>query len=340
MNAEDLFVERVKALAPGSDRLRVGIGDDAAVIETPAGPLVATTDMLVEEVDFLAGEEPERLGRRAAAVNLSDLAAMGARPEFFLLCVGFPRELGPDYPLAVARGAVSRAAVFEAVLAGGDISEARQTVVAIAFWGRPESEPLLRSGARPGDHVWVSGWPGRAAAGLKLAQLTATFTSVGSPPTPHLIGLEPGKEAELLDAYRDPEPRVALGQALARGGLAHAAIDVSDGLGLDASRLARASGVRIVLERERLPLAPALAAWADVESLDPLELVLGGGDDYELLFAAPPDAEGRLAAGSPEWGVPVRRIGTCEEGSGTVLRFESGERDIARLGFDHLERRP
>jgi thiamine-monophosphate kinase len=340
MNAEDLLVERLKALAPAAGRLQAGIGDDAAVVRMPAGSLVATTDMLVEDVDFLTGEEPERLGRRAAAVNLSDLAAMGALPEFFLLCIGYPRQLGPDYPLAVARGAVSRAAPFQAALAGGDISQAPRTVVVIAFWGRLEAAPLLRSGARPGDHVWVSGWPGRAAAGLRLARLTATFASAGSPPTPHLIGLDPGKEAELLGAYRDPEPRVALGRALARGGLARAAIDVSDGLGLDASRLARASGVRIAIDRERLPISPALAAWAEVESLDPVDLVLGGGDDYELLFAAPPGAEPRLSAGSPEWGVGVRRIGTCEEGSGTVLRSPSGERDIAGLGFDHLDSRP
>lgn len=338
MSSEDGFVERLKGLLVPSPGLAVGPGDDAAVIDVEAGRLVATTDLLVEGVDFLPGEDPERLGRRAAAVNLSDLAAMGARPAFFLLSVAFPKELGPDYPLAVARGALARARQHGAALAGGDISDSRQTVVSIAFWGRPEAEPLLRSGARPGDHVWVSGWPGRAAAGLKLAQLQATFASAGSAPTPHLIGLEPAKEAELLDAYRDPEPRVALGRALSRGGLARAAIDVSDGLGLDASRLARASGVRVALERERLPVAPALAAWAEVESLDPVEVILAGGDDYELLFAAPPEAEGRLAAGSPEWGVPVRRIGACEQGSGAVLRFESAERDIAGLGFDHLER--
>jgi thiamine-monophosphate kinase len=340
MTPEDLFVERLKALAPKPDRLRVGIGDDAAVVAVEAGQLVVTTDLIVEGVDFLPGEDPERVGRRAAAVNLSDIAAMGARPEFFLLSIAFPKELGPDYPLAVARGALSRAGADGAALAGGDLSDARQTVVSIALWGRPEAAPLLRSGAQPGDHIWVSGFPGRAAAGLALAKMVATFASAGAAPTPHLIGLDPEMEAELLAAYRDPEPRVALGRALARDGLAHAAIDVSDGLGLDAGRLARASGVRIVLERDRLPLSPALAAYADVESLDPIGLMLSGGDDYELLFAAPPAAEGKLTAGSAAWGARVRRIGACEEGSGAVLRDETGERDIADLGFDHLERRP
>ncbi len=336
MTSEDRFVERLKELLPLRPGLLVGPGDDAAVVEIEEGRLVATTDLLVEGVDFLPGEDPERVGRRAAAVNLSDLAAMGARPEFFLLSVAFLRQRGLEYPLAVARGALSRTAPFEAALAGGDLSEAPQTVVSIAFWGRPEAAPLLRSGAKPGDFVYVSGYPGRAAAGLRIARMLHAFASQGAPPTPRLIGLDPTKEAELLAAYHDPVPRVALGRALAREGLAHAAIDVSDGLGLDAGRLARASGVRIVLERERLPLSPALTAYAEVEFLDPIELVLGGGDDYELLFTSEAGAEGEVTAGNAGWGVAVHRVGVCEEGAGAILRDRAGDRNIAGLGFDHL----
>jgi thiamine-monophosphate kinase len=324
---EDLFVERVRALAPVSELVVVGIGDDAAVLAAAEGQMLATTDLLVEGVDFLPGEDPVRLGRRAAAVNLSDLAAMGGRPEFFLLSVAFPRRLGADYPLAVARGALSRATPLGAALAGGDLSDAPQTVVSIAFWGRLEGRPLLRSGALPGDLLYVSGQPGRAAAGLRLAR--------GQEPS----GLSNAIDDELLAAYRDPEPRVALGLALSGLGLAHAAIDVSDGLGRDAARLSAASGVRIVVERERLPISEGLAAYARAASLDPCELVLGGGDDYELLFAASGDAGAKLDAGSAAWGVAVRQIGFCEAGAGVVLRDGSKERDIASLGFDHMEPR-
>jgi thiamine-monophosphate kinase len=340
VTGEDLFVERVRVVAPQSPRLAVGIGDDAAVVKTRAGLLAATTDLLVEGVDFLPGEDAEALGRRALAVNLSDLAAMGALPEFFLLSVGFPRRLGLEYPLAVVRGALSRATPLEAVLAGGDLSDAPQTIVSIALWGRPEGDPLRRAGARPGDSVFLSGWPGRAAAGLRLAKMVATFASQGAPPTPHLIGLSPEHQAELTAAYRDPEPRIALGRALSGERLATAAIDVSDGVGIDAARLARASRVRIVLERERLPVSPALAAYCEVEALDPVELVLAGGDDYELLFTAPASVSASLEAGSRDWGVPVRRVGTCFEGAGAVLSDRSGERDVSGLGFDHLEAGP
>ena len=337
MAGEDLFVEKVRALSPRSPRLVVGIGDDAAVVQVHEGLLAATTDLLVEGVDFLSGETPEAIGRRAFAVNLSDLAAMGARPEFFLLTVGFPRRLGAEYALAVARGALSRAAPLEAALAGGDLSDAPQTLVSIALWGRPVGSPLTRSGARPGDADFLSGWPGRAAAGLRLAKMVAAFASQGAPPTPHLMGLAPEHEAELAAAYRDPEPRLELGCGLARERLATAAIDVSDGVGVDAARLARASGVRIVIEREKLPVAPALRAYCEVESLDPTDLVLSGGDDYELLFTAPDGTAGALEILASRCGVAVRRVGACREGAGATVAERTGERDISKLGFDHLE---
>ena len=127
MKAEDRFVDALRALLPSGGSVRLGPGDDAALVDREAGPLAATTDLLVEGVDFLPGEDPERLGRRAAAVNLSDLAAIGAEPEFFLLSIGFDRGKGAEYPLAIARGAIARAGAFGARLIGGDLSEAPQT---------------------------------------------------------------------------------------------------------------------------------------------------------------------------------------------------------------------
>lgn len=334
MTAEDRFLESLRALLPADARLLVPPGDDAAVVRSAAGTIAATTDMMVEEIDFLADEDPEAIGRRALAINLSDLAAMGATPEFFLLSIAFPPARGAQWPLAVARGALSRAGTNGPVLAGGDLSAAPVAMISVALWGRPPSSPLLRSGGRPGDALFVTGWPGRAAAGLRLARTLSTFATQGSHPVPRFVGISPGEQEELLQAYRDPEPRLTAGAALADSRLATAAIDVSDGLGIDAGRLARASGVRAVLERARLPIAPAVAALAELSTVDPLEWVLAGGDDYELLFTAAPDREQEIA--SLSLGVAVTRIGFLEPGAGAVLRDARGDRDVAQLGHDHL----
>ena len=326
VTSEDRIVEKIRALATTSPGLTIGPGDDAAVVARAAGLLAATTDMLVEGVDFLPGEDPERLGRRAAAVNLSDLAAMGAEPEFFLLSIAVPPERGEEVPLGIVRGAIARAAVHGGTLAGGDLSAAPLLVVSIAFWGRPAGDPLTRSGASPGDLVYVTGYPGEAAAGLRLA--------TAAPDVPELAAADAQR---LLAAFRDPEPRVAFGAWLGRERLATAAIDVSDGLGLDAGRLAGASGVRLRLERERLPISPALAAFAAAAGVDPIELAVGGGDDYELLFTVRQADAPRLGEKADALGVPIRAIGRVQTGSGAVLSDSRGERDIASLGHDHFE---
>ena len=340
MKAEDRFVEKLRALLPPGGPVVLGPGDDAAVVDREAGLLAATTDLLIEGVDFLPDEDPERLGRRAVAVNLSDLAAMGAEPEFFLLSIGFENRKGEDFPLAVVRGAITRGSEFGARLVGGDLSDAPQTVLSVALWGRPAGPPLTRSGAKPGDLVFLSGHPGEAAAGLRLARRIAAFSAQGSRPTPRFPEISVEAERRLLAAYRDPVARVALGAALARERLASAAIDVSDGVGVDAGRLARASGVRIVLERETLPVSAPLRSFGGMEELDPLELLLSGGDDYELLFTASPAQAARLEERASTFDVLVTHVGRVERGSGAVLADGGAERDIAELGHDHFERGP
>jgi thiamine-monophosphate kinase len=321
VSSEDRFVEAVRALLPAGGPVVLGPGDDAAILEREGGLLAVTTDMLVEGVDFLAEETPETIGRRAVSVNLSDLAAVGAEPEALVLAIGFRGRRGPEFPLAITRAAAQRAAEFGARLVGGDLSEAPATVVSVALWGRPAGRPLTRSGARPGDDLWISGFPGRAAAGLRLARR-------GSPPS--------SAEQELVAAYRDPEPRVALGAALAREGAATAAIDVSDGVGVDAFRMARASEARIVLERARLPVSGTLGDYAAREGADPVDWLLCGGDDYELLFTARSSERGRVEACAGASRVPVTRVGRVEAGRGAVLQEPGGERSIEDLGFDHL----
>jgi thiamine-monophosphate kinase len=321
VSSEDRFVEAVRALLPAGGPVVLGPGDDAAILEREGGLLAVTTDMLVEGVDFLTDETPEAIGRRAVSVNLSDLAAMGAEPEALVLAIGFRGRRGPEFPLAITRAAAERAAEFGARVVGGDLSEAPATVVTVALWGRPAGRPLTRAGARAGDDVWISGFPGRAAAGLRIVRR-------GTSPS--------HAERDFVAAYRDPEPRVALGAALAREGIATAAIDVSDGVGLDAGRVGRASEARIVLERLRLPVSEALEACAAREGEDPVAWVLSGGDDYELLFTARPSDRARVETCAGAAGVPVTRVGRVEAGRGAVLQDAIGERSVEELGFDHL----
>jgi thiamine-monophosphate kinase len=336
---EDRFVERLREGLTRTERLLVGPGDDGAVVEAPSGPIVATTDTLVEGIDFLPGDDAARVGRRAVSVALSDLAAMGAWPDFFLLTVGFPGSAEEGFPLAVSLAAARRGEEFGAVLAGGDLSEAAEVFVSVALWGRPAGRPITRADAKPGDVLFLSGSPGEAAAGLALARARGGFDPGrgGGGWTPEQLPV--AHETRLLGAYRDPEPRLPLGRGLARERLATAAIDVSDGLGADAARLARASGVRLVIQSGDLFLSPALRSFAELAACDPLALAIGGGDDYELLFTVAAADAGRLADPPPEWGVEVRRIGRVEAGEGVFLEEEHGLRPIGDLGFDHLEKR-
>jgi len=326
MGAEDLFVERLRALLPRQDGVRIGPGDDAAVVGTSGRDMIATTDLLVEGVDFLPGTNLEALGRRAVSVNLSDASAMGARPRFFLLSIVLPRERGEEDALAICRGAISRGAEFGASLAGGDLSRGPAIVLSVALWGELEHAPFTRSGGRAGDALFLSGFPGRAAAGLRIASAGGVRGRLGA------------GDRELLDAYLDPQPRVGFSLALAAAGIPTAAIDVSDGLGIDAGRLAAASGTRAVVKRERIPISPALQEWASREGADALGCALGGGDDYELLFAAPKEAEPEIVRLAGD--LAVTRIGGLEEGRGAFLREGAGEIEIDRLGYDHLEALP
>ena len=308
LRGEDAMTARIAAAArrttprprAGKVHLRVGVGDDAAVIDVARGRYAITTDTLVEGIDFLRGERPSAIGRRAAAANLSDLAAMGAAPEGYLLTIGLgPGRTAPD-AVRIAAGVLAKMRPFGAALWGGDLSRASETFVTLCLVGRA-ARPILRSGARPGDRLFVSGSPGAAAAALGRRRRRPRG---------------PARADE--KAHVDPEPRVALGRAIARRGWATAAIDVSDGLGKDAHRLARASGVRLVF---RDVPAAALAA---------------ASDDFELLFTAPAARSAAIRALGRRLAVPIAEIGGVERGQG-VFREERGRRRaVPERGYDHF----
>lgn len=307
------IVERLVRIGwKGSRAVRLGPGDDAAFLR---GGLVISTDLAVEGVHFRLGWiDAEGAGFRAAAAALSDMAAMGAKPEAILVSLAVPPS-SPELAESLQRGAASAASRVEVAVVGGDLSSiAGPVVVDVVAVGRAHAV-VIRSGARPGHAVWVTGALGGAAAAVAA-------WSGGRAPHPAARG-----------RFAAPPNRVPVALELARRGLARSMIDISDGLVVDAGRVAKASCALLALRRELVPVH--LGAQGD------LKLALHGGEDYELMFTAPPGAEAEIVAIGEEAQVPLTRIGSVREGEGVVVEDASGARiEVGCGGFDHFAGAP
>ncbi len=303
----DVIARYFSRTSPRGDVL-LGVGDDAALLTPPPGQaLVAATDTLVEGRHFLPGTPAAAVGHQALAVNLSDLAAMGAEPAWALLSLSLP-GVDEQWLAGFASGLYALAERHGVALVGGD-TVAGPLVITIEVLGFvPPAQALRRTGARAGDLIIVSGAPGVSAAGLEELQAgRATFDS---------------KDARVRRFLR-AEPRLALGRALR--GFATAAMDVSDGLLGDLGKLARASGVRACIDLERLPVAPELAAYSLAEQE---RLVLQGGDDYEILFTLPADHFGHIAHLAEAGACSLRCIGAMVAGEGVECRRDGRARAL------------
>jgi len=301
----------------------LGVGDDCALLMPTAEATAVSTDLLVEGRHFFADVDPRALGHKSLAVNLSDLAAMGARPTAFVLGLALPR-VDDAWLSAFAGGMFALADAHGCALVGGDTTRggAGVTVSVTIFGAVPAEAALRRSGARPGDDVWVSGALGDADLALRLL--------AGEPDLP--VADRAAALAATRRALEWPEPRVALGLALR--GVASAAIDVSDGLLQDLGHVLAASGCGARLCADDVPLSPALAALPPAWRR---RCALGGGDAYELCFTAAPDARARVAEAAARAGVPATRIGAVEPGAGlrVVDRGGAALPDLP-AGFDHF----
>lgn len=298
--------------------VRLGVGDDAAILDCPPGAeLAAAVDTLVEGAHFPRGCSPASIGHRALAVNLSDLAAMGARPAWALLALTLPR---PDeaWLSEFAAGIAALARSHEVALVGGDTTRGPLCISVQLLGHVPKSSALRRSGGQPGDQVFVSGTPGDAAAGLAIEQ---GKLAAGEP-----------EAAYVRERFLYPTPRVALGECLRR--YASACIDVSDGLLGDAAKLAHASGCGLELAYEQLPVSEALERA--VGAARARELALTGGDDYELCFSVRPAQVSKLLAELPpqRWG--YRRIGTLRESPGAQVLRGGAIMSLPSGGYDHF----
>lgn len=302
----------------------LGLLDDAAVMTPRSGhELVVTTDALVAGVHFLPNDPPDLIARKALRVNLSDLAAKGALPRWYLLDAVFPIDLKEDWIAAFARGLRQDQDEFGIHLIGGDTaSTPGPLTLAITAMGEvPAGKMLRRSTARAGDDIYVSGTVGDAALGLLACQ-------------GKLSHLSESDRASLIARYRLPLPRVMLGPKLV--GLATASLDVSDGVVADLGHICETSHLAATIEEASVPLSGA-ARTAIAHAPDLIDRILAGGDDYEILFTAPPQARPKLADLAGNLGLSLTRIGRMAAGEGVQIRAENGHlRRLAAGGWSHF----
>ena len=327
--AEFDLIERIRARAIARDGVLLGIGDDAALLQVPAGhELVVTADTLNAGVHFPADATPADIGWKALAVNLSDLASMGARPAWCTLSLCLP-QADAGWVAGFLDGFLELAAAHGVALAGGDTTRGPLSIAVTAMGWVEAGAALRRDGARPGDDVWVTGTLGDAAAALVLGgYVPIPLDGVAMPV------VEAGNAAALRARLARPAPRVAVGRALA--GLAHACVDVSDGLLADLGHICRRSGVGAEIELARLPASPALrAAFADDELRAALQAA--GGDDYELCFSASTAAREAVARALEQAGTTGTRIGRITDGDGVrALAADGSPWRPFRGGYVHF----
>jgi thiamine-monophosphate kinase len=331
MASESQLIESIrKRFASGrvkpviKDGLRVGIGDDAAVLRPrPSSEWVITTDAFLENVHFLRKvHEPFAVGYKALARATSDIAAMGARPRYFFLTLGLPESCAGKWFSEFTKGMARAARVFGLTLAGGDTTKYPEVIITLTVLG--ETDPgraILRSGAKPGDLLCVSGRLGEAELGLLLIQRRAQNQE---------------KWPALVKKHFYPEPRLALGEWLASHRYATSMIDTSDGLSTDLNHICKASGVGARVWAEKIPgvhVPPELSAL----KLSPLNLGLHGGEDYELLFTVPKKFSGRLPGKLGQ--VPVTVIGEItRERKILLIETDGRAKSLKPLGWDSFRK--
>ena len=323
------LINRIRKWITSSDPALVqGIGDDVAVIEVRevgTKVLLVTTDILIEGIHFnRSWIAPYSLGRKSLAVNLSDIASMGGIPKYFLVSIGFPKNLPISFISSFYRGLKQEAKRFRVELIGGDTSLSQKIIINICLLGEGKKRDLLfRKGAKVGDDLFVSGTLGDAALGLKFLQEKKKKR-----------GLE-----GLVKKHLSPCPRVKLGQAIAKHRYANAMIDISDGLLIDTSHLLEESGVGARIWEDRIPLSRLYRKWIHSFSKDLFQFALTGGEDYELLFTAPPEMRKRVSSLSHSLKILITHIGEIlpkKEGL-HIIRMDGKDYSPSHLGFDHFK---
>jgi thiamine-monophosphate kinase len=321
--SESELIDRIRRLLPPPpDWLVVGIGDDAAVVAPARNRLeVLTVDAIVEGVHFdRRFTPPDAVGHRALAVNLSDLAAMGAEPRLALLSLALPAGLACEEFDQMIGALTALARQHRVHVVGGNLTRSPgPLMIDVTLSGIAKARQVLtRSGARPGDHLYLTGSIGAAAAGLQM-----------------LGGHDAARSEACVKRYLFPEPRTRVGLLLGRNRAATACVDLSDGLADAVQRITESSGVGATIDADAVPVEPDASKWFSGQGTEPLAAAMAGGDDYELLFAARPRSRGRLLAAMRHGNAPITRIGVCTDDRAVVVQRGSVREPITG-GYTHF----
>jgi thiamine-monophosphate kinase len=318
---ERAVIELARKICKTGKGVKVGIGDDAAVVDLNGISLVTTTDMLAARTHFPLGITPEQIARKAVVASLSDLAAMGAKPFAILFSIAFPRDLNLSFVRRILEALNTTAREYGAYVIGGDLDESHEIVIAGTAFGKAKSRKFLRrSGARAGDLVAVTGTLGRASAGLRIL----------------MDGLPRRGFRRLTRAQLEPHARVREGEVLARLGFATAAIDLSDGLASDLWQLSIESKVKITIERESIPVDPLVVKFASKHGFELDDFVLFGGEDFELLFTVKPGGWKKVRSALRRIGTAATPIGHVTRGEGVFIRTEEKTSVLPNRGYQHF----
>ena len=320
---EFALIATIKEMAAAGADVIKGIGDDAAIMRPSPGMVaLVTTDLLLEGVHFnLDFIDPYRLGRKAVAVNLSDMAACGGTPTAFLVSLATPAETDMAFVRSLYQGMLEQTQEFKVSLVGGDTSRGEKLLISITLMGEAEEAKVIyRSGAKKGDHVFVTGALGDAALGLQLLK-------------------QGKKDGGLVQRHLAPVPRVREGREIACRGLATAMIDISDGLAADLGHIVEASSVGAEIRLSCLPLSEDYRKEVAGYNADTYALALTGGEDYELLFTAPEERTAAIQKLAQEMGIPITMIGEITDASHEmkIYREDGKEYRIEQWGHDHFK---
>ncbi len=329
---------------PGASGVNLGIGDDAAALEIPKGYVqLITTDIMVENIHFKRNYfTPQFLAHKILVINLSDIAAMGGEPRYFLLSLGFPEDLESDFLEAFVTGLQQTAERYNVTLIGGDTSASKKSIIlSLTLLGQVKKKELItRSQAKPGDYIYVSGHIGCSAVGLSL--LKASYYLDSDIVLKEGVRIDKEKEKlakQCLLAHLSPSPRLKLGRLLSSKGLVRAMIDVSDGISRDMNHICRLSKCGALLYYDSLPISEAVHYWAKKLKLSPYDLALHGGEDYELLFTIPPQKAQKLEDEvKRNQLIPITKIGEIRYEKEGIKMCHLDGKSIPLLdkGYDHF----